>query len=447
MVQGLLKDGIAAGRLAPEQYAENFSDLHPPLTHHEAIVEADRCYFCYDAPCMTACPTSIDIPLFIREIVTDNPLGAAETIFEQNILGGMCARVCPTEQLCEEACVREAAEGKPVKIGQLQRYATDVAMQKDVQFFERGAETGKQVAIVGAGPAGLACAHRLSMHGHTVTVFDARPKAGGLNEYGIASYKSTDDFAQAEVDYVTAIGGIDIQTGKALGKDFSLADLTGKYDAVFLGMGLGGVNALRAEGETAAGVDDAINFIADLRQASDLSSLPIGRRVVVIGGGMTAVDAAVQSKLLGAEQVTMVYRRGKAQMNASEFEQDLAAAKGVTIRHWLAPKRVLTTDGRVSGLELSYMALDEAGALKATGETTTIACDQIFKAIGQTLSSDGDGVELAGGKIAVDAEGRTSLAKVWAGGDCATGGDDLTVTAVAEGRDAAESINRFLSGH
>jgi len=447
MVQGLLKDGIAAGRLAPEQYAENFSDLHPPLTHHEAIVEADRCYFCYDAPCMTACPTSIDIPLFIREIVTDNPLGAAETIFEQNILGGMCARVCPTEQLCEEACVREAAEGKPVKIGQLQRYATDVAMQKDVQFFERGAETGKQVAIVGAGPAGLACAHRLSMHGHTVTVFDARPKAGGLNEYGIASYKSTDDFAQAEVDYVTAIGGIDIQTGKALGKDFSLADLTEKYDAVFLGMGLGGVNALRAEGENAVGVDDAINFIADLRQASDLSSLPIGRRVVVIGGGMTAVDAAVQSKLLGAEQVTMVYRRGKAQMNASEFEQDLAAAKGVTIRHWLAPKRVLTTDGRVSGLEFSYMALDEAGALKATGETTTIACDQIFKAIGQTLSTDGDGVELAGGKIAVDAEGRTSLAKVWAGGDCATGGDDLTVTAVAEGRDAAESINRFLSGH
>ena len=447
MVQGLLKDGIAAGRLAPEQYAENFSDLHPPLTRHEAIVEADRCYFCYDAPCMNACPTSIDIPLFIREISTGNALGAAETIFEQNILGGMCARVCPTEQLCEEVCVREVAEGKPVKIGQLQRYATDVAMREDVQFFERGAESGKSVAIVGAGPAGLACAHRLSMHGHTVTVFDARPKAGGLNEYGIASYKSTDDFAQAEVDYVTAIGGIDIQTGKALGTDFSLADLTGKYDAVFLGMGLGGVNALRAEGEDALGVDDAINFIADLRQASDLSALPIGRRVVVIGGGMTAVDAAVQSKLLGAEEVTMVYRRGKAQMNASAFEQDLAAAKGVTIRHWLAPKRVLTSDGRVSGLELSYMTLDQAGALKPTGESTTIACDQIFKAIGQTLSTDGEGVELAGGKIAVDAEGRTSLAKVWAGGDCATGGDDLTVTAVAEGRDAAESINRFLSGH
>ncbi|MEP7240323.1 MAG: NAD(P)-dependent oxidoreductase [Devosia sp.] len=445
MGEGLLKDGIAAGRLAENQYVSNFADLHPPFEVHEAFVEADRCYFCYDAPCQTACPTSIDIPLFIREILTDNPLGAAETIFEQNILGGMCARVCPTEQLCEEACVREAAEGKPVKIGMLQRYATDVAMQQDVQFFARGAETGRQVAIVGAGPAGLACAHRLSMHGHTVTIFDARPKPGGLNEYGIAFYKTPDGFAQHEVDYVTAIGGISIENGKALGVDFTLAELTQKYDAVFLGVGLGGVNALRAEGEDANGVDNAIDFIATLRQASDLSALPIGRRVVVIGGGMTAVDAAVQSKLLGAEEVTMVYRRGKEQMNASGFEQDLAAAKGVNIRTWLAPKRVLVADGKVSGLELGYMALDASGALKPTGETTSIACDQVFKAIGQTLATDGDGVTLAGGKIEVDAEGRTSMAKVWAGGDCATGGDDLTVTAVAEGRDAAESINRFLS--
>ena len=206
MGEGMLKDGIAPGRLAPDQYATNFSDLHPPLDKHEAFVEADRCYFCYDAPCQNACPTSIDIPLFIREILTDNPLGAAETIFEQNILGGMCARVCPTEQLCEEACVREAAEGKPVKIGMLQRYATDAAMRENVQFFARGAETGKHVAIVGAGPAGLACAHRLSMHGHKVTIFDARPKPGGLNEYGIAFYKTPGGFAQHEVDYVTAHG-------------------------------------------------------------------------------------------------------------------------------------------------------------------------------------------------------------------------------------------------
>jgi dihydropyrimidine dehydrogenase (NAD+) subunit PreT len=444
MTAGMLKDGITAGRLSPAQYAENFSDLHPPLDHHEAIVAADRCYFCYDAPCQNACPTSIDIPLFIREIVTDNPLGAAETIFEQNILGGMCARVCPTEQLCEEACVREAAEGKPVKIGQLQRYATDIAMQQDAQFFTRAAETGKQVAIVGAGPAGLACAHRLALHGHTVTIFDARPKAGGLNEYGIASYKTPDGFAQHEVDYVTAIGGITIENGKILGEHVSLTELTGKYDAVFLGLGLGGVNALRAEGEAAEGVENAVDFIAELRQAADLSALPVGRRVVVIGGGMTAIDAAVQSKLLGADEVTMVYRRGKENMNASLFEQDLAASKGVNIRHWMAPTRVVTEGGKVTGIELEHTAMID-GALKGTGDKVIIAADQVFKAIGQTLATDGEGLTLSGGKIEVDDEGKTSIAKVWAGGDCATGGDDLTVTAVAEGRDAAESMHRALS--
>ena len=447
MGEGMLKDGIAPGRLSSGQYAANFADLHPPLDRHEAFVEADRCYFCFDAPCQTACPTSIDIPMFIREILTDNPLGAAETIFEQNILGGMCARVCPTEQLCEEACVREAAEGKPVKIGMLQRYATDTAMAADAQFFTRAAPTGKRIAIVGAGPAGLSAAHRLAMHGHDVVVYDARPKAGGLNEYGIASYKTPGGFAQAEVDYVTAIGGITIENGKMLGEHFTLSELAASFDAVFLGMGLGGVNALRAEGEDAPGVDNAIDFIATLRQASDLSSLPIGRRVVVIGGGMTAVDAAVQSKLLGAEEVTMVYRRGKEQMNASGFEQDLAASKGVAIRYWLAPRRVIAQAGKVEGIELSYTALDADGNLKPTGEAITIACDQIFKAIGQTLATDGEGVTITGGKIEVDAEGRTSMPRVWAGGDCATGGDDLTVTAVAEGRDAAESIHRFLSGN
>ncbi|HWU17269.1 MAG TPA: NAD(P)-dependent oxidoreductase [Devosia sp.] len=444
MAQGVLKQGIAPGRLAPDQYRSNFADLHPPLDRHEAHVEADRCYFCYDAPCMNACPTSIDIPLFIREIATDNPMGAAETIFEQNILGGMCARVCPTEQLCEEACVREEAEGKPVKIGQLQRYATDIAMFHGAQFFERAAPSGKTVAVVGAGPAGLAAAHRLAVRGHDVVMFDARPKSGGLNEYGIASYKSTDGFAQREVDYVTAIGGITIEHDKALGRDFTLEDLQARYSAVFLGMGLGGVNALRAENEDADGVANAVDFIAELRQSTDLANLPVGRRVVVIGGGMTAVDAAVQSKLLGAEEVTMVYRRGKAQMSASEFEQDLAAAKGVTIRHWMAPKRVLTDGGKVTGIELAYTTLVDDKLIE-TGEITTIPADQVFKAIGQTLSTDG-GLELIGGKIAVDEEGRTSLAGVWAGGDCASGGDDLTVTAVAEGRDAAESIHAYLAG-
>ncbi len=287
---------------------------------------------------MQACPTSIDIPLFIRQISTGNPLGSAKTIFDQNILGGMCARVCPTETLCEEVCVREIAEGKPVQIGRLQRYATDMAMADGKQFYARAAPTGKNIAVVGAGPAGLAAAHRLAMYGHDVTIFEARPKAGGLNEYGIAAYKSVDGFAQAEVDYVTADRRHRDRATARRSAATITSPISPRYDAVFLGMGLAGVNALRAEGEDAAGVDNAVDFIAELRQASDLGALPVGRRVVVIGGGMTAIDAAVQSKLLGAEEVTICYRRGQEHMNASEFEQDLAAANGVIIRHWLQPE-------------------------------------------------------------------------------------------------------------
>lgn len=452
MATAHFKEGIVGERLSAAEYADNFSDLHPPLDHHEALVESDRCYFCYDAPCMNACPTSIDIPLFIRQISTGNPLGSAKTIFDQNILGGMCARVCPTETLCEEVCVREVAEGKPVQIGRLQRYATDVAMTDNKQFYARAAATGKTVAVVGAGPAGLAAAHRLARHGHDVTVLDARPKAGGLNEYGIAAYKSVDDFAQAEVDYVTAIGGIDIQNGKALGTDYQLSDLLKDYDAVFLGMGLGGVNALRADGEAADGVANAVDFIAELRQASDLGGLPVGRRVVVIGGGMTAIDAAVQSKLLGAEEVTICYRRGQEHMNASEFEQDLAAANGVTIRHWLQPKRVIAEGGKVTAIELEYTTFED-DKLMGTGETLTLVADQVFKAIGQSfvptaLNGSGAAIELEGGRIKVDAEGRTSMAKVWAGGDCVVDGrEDLTVSAVAAGRDAAENIHRTLTSN
>jgi dihydropyrimidine dehydrogenase (NAD+) subunit PreT len=225
---------IASGRLTAEEYAANFRDLHPPLDKHQAFVEADRCYFCYDAPCVTACPTGIDIPLFIREILTDNPKGAAETILSANILGGMCARVCPTETLCEQACVRELAEGQPVRIGELQRYATDVLMAEGKQPFARAPATGKRVAVIGGGPAGLSCAHRLAMHGHDVTIYEAREKIGGLNEYGIAAYKTPGDFAQSEVDFILSIGGIAVEAGKALGRDFTLADLRGKFDAVFV---------------------------------------------------------------------------------------------------------------------------------------------------------------------------------------------------------------------
>ncbi|MEL6475876.1 MAG: NAD(P)-dependent oxidoreductase [Pseudomonadota bacterium] len=431
----------AAGRLSPEQLAENFADLHPALSAHEALVAADRCYFCHDAPCVTACPTAIDIPLFIRQIATGQPKAAAKTIFDQNILGGMCARVCPTETLCEEACVRETAEGEPVIIGRLQRYATDTAMAGP-QPYTRAPATGKTVGIVGAGPAGLACAHRLAMLGHAVTLYDARQKGGGLNEYGIAAYKTVEDFAAKELDWLLGIGGIDLVTGQSLGPDLSLADLQSRHDAVVLAMGLAGVNALRAEGEDMPGVENAVDFIAEVRQ-NDRAQIPVGRNVVVIGGGMTAIDAAVQAKLLGAETVTIAYRRSRAEMGASGYEQDLAASKGVTIRENLRPLRV-TGAGEATAIELEYTRPGPDG-LEGTGETLTLAADQIMKAIGQTLEAPGE-IALDGHKIQVDAEGRSSIPGIWAAGDCAAGGDDLTVTAVAEGRDVAMSIHRSFAG-
>ena len=434
-----LTPGITAGRLPAEDYAENFSDLHTPLDHHEALVAADRCYFCHDAPCITACPTAIDIPLFIRQIATGTPEAAARTIFAQNIMGGMCARVCPTETLCEEACVREAAEGKPVLIGQLQRYATDTLMEAGVHPFTRAAPTGKRIAVVGAGPAGLSCAHRLAMNGHDVTVFDAREKPGGLNEYGIASYKTPNDFAAREVEWLLKIGGIDIQTGQRLGDGLELQQLKSDYDAVFLGIGLGGVNALNLDGEDKDGMRDAVEFIADLRQTSDFATVPVGRDVVVIGGGMTAVDAAVQSKLLGALNVTLVYRRGRDRMNASPFEQDLAASSGVRIINNATPRGIIG-NGAVREIEFEYTDDD----LNPTGQTFRLAADQVFKAIGQMLHGEGL-PKLEGRKIAVTGAGRTSMDGVWAGGDCAAGGDDLTVTAVAEGRDAAMDIHASLT--
>ncbi len=434
--------GIAAGRLPQETLADNFADLHAPFAPHEAAVAADRCYFCHDAPCVTACPTDIDIPLFIRQISTGTPEAAAKTIFDSNILGGMCARVCPTEDLCEQACVREIAEGKPVEIGRLQRHATDTLMARQSHPYQRAPETGKKVAVVGAGPAGLACAHRLAMHGHDVTIYDAADKPGGLNEFGIAAYKSTDNFAAAEVNWLLGIGGITIKTGMRLGDNLSLDDLTGCFQAVFLSVGLGGVNALHSEGEDKSGVRDAVEFIAELRQASDLATLPVGRDVVVIGGGMTAVDAAVQSKLLGAQNVTIAYRRGRDAMSASTFEQDLAASKGVRLMFNLQPTAIYG-DGAAGEIELEYTS-DDGGGLKGTGETIRLPADQVFKAIGQTLETTGD-LDLEGRKIAVTGAGRTSRKGVWAGGDCASGGDDLTVTAVAEGRDAAMDIHATLS--
>ncbi len=434
--------GVVAGRLPAAVIAANFADVQPPLDGHEALVAADRCYFCFDAPCIAACPTSIDIPLFIRQIATGTPEAAARTIFEQNILGGMCARVCPTETLCEEACVREAAEGKPVEIGRLQRFATDRLMAAGVHPFVRAAVTGKRVAVVGAGPAGLACAHRLAMLGHEVVIHDARSKPGGLNEFGIAAYKTVAEFAQAEVDWLLKIGGIRVETGRALGAGLTLAGLRAEFDAVFLGVGLAGVNGLRVSGEDMKNVHDAVDFISELRQ-SDKRALPVGRDVVVIGGGMTAVDAAVQSRLLGAETVTIVYRRGREKMGASGYERAHATSAGVRIITGAAPVAV-HGNGAVREVEFAYMA-EGADGMKPTGESFRLAADQVFKAIGQALVSP-EGLVLDAGKIAVTGAGRTSVTGVWAGGDCAAGGNDLTVTAVAEGRDAAVDMHAVLMG-
>jgi dihydropyrimidine dehydrogenase (NAD+) subunit PreT len=440
---------VRSGRLSDDQIAVNFADMHPPLTPSEAIIDADRCYFCYAAPCTAACPTGIDIPGFIQKIRSGNLKGSAHTILSANIMGGMCARVCPTEVLCEQACVRNTHEDRPVRIGLLQRFATDPVFDEKVPLFKRAPATGRRVAVVGGGPAGLSCAHRLAMLGHNATVFEPKEKLGGLNEYGIAAYKTPDDFAAREVEYILGIGGIEVRTGAALGKNLSLAELRGQYDAVFLGFGLVGVKSLDLDGEQLEGVASAVDYIATLRQAGNKAHLPVGRRVVVIGGGMTAIDIAVQSKALGAEEVSMVYRRGQAHMNASRYEQEFAQVRGVTVRYWSRPRKLLATNGRVRAVEFETTRSGKDGKLEGTGQTYSLDADVVFKAIGQKvlwerLADTADIVELRQDRIAVDDERRTSLPGVWAGGDCIHGGSDLTVSAVQDGKIAALSIDRFL---
>ncbi len=438
---------IRPGRLPRELLRDNFADIHPPLSPAEALVEADRCYFCFDAPCTTACPTGIDIPQFIQRIRSHNLEGAAQSILRENILGGMCARVCPTEVLCEEACVRNVQADKPVEIGLLQRHATDPTLAAGRQLFPRADASGKRAAVVGAGPARLACAHHLARLGHDVMVFDARNIPGGLNEHGIAAYKTVDDFARQEVDYVLGIGGIELRTGQALGADFTLQDLLDAHDAVFLGLGLGDVNRLGIEGDDLPGMEDAVRYIERLRRADDLSALPVARTVLVIGGGMTAIDIAVQSRRLGAEHVDIVYRRGAEHMGASPEEQRFAQVNGVRIRHWARPVAVLGDD-TVRGMRFEGTRLDGNGALHGTGKTFELAADVVFRAVGQALASlpDLESLEREGRKLRVDEHGRTSRSGVWAGGDCVAAGDDLTVTAVQQGKLAALDMDRALRG-
>ncbi len=440
-----LTPDIASHRLPSAEYADNFGDVKPPLTRRQALVEADRCHFCYDAPCVEACPTGIDIPSFIRKISTDNVTGSAMDILSANIFGGACARVCPTEILCEQVCVRTHQEDKPVQIGMLQRYATDPTLAAADHPFQRAPETGKQVAVVGAGPAGMSCAHRLAMLGHTVTVFEARDKGAGLNQYGIAAYKVPDDFAQRELDFITAIGGIELRTGHALGRDISLDQLRSDYEAVFLGVGLAAVRELQIAGHDLAGVVPAVDYIAQLRQADDLADLDVARDVVVIGGGNTAIDIAVQSKRLGAETVTLAYRRGPAQMGATGHEQEFAKTNGVTVLHWATPVAFHSAGGALSGVEFAVTQRGDGAP-----RNVTIPAAMAFTAIGQVLfpdplrSGSSETLEIVDGKLTVDADFRTSLPGVYAGGDCIPG-VDLTVQAVEDGKRAARAIDAHLS--
>jgi dihydropyrimidine dehydrogenase (NAD+) subunit PreT len=452
MIESLHYLPIAGG--THEALSERFSDLAPPLTARQAAIESARCLYCYDAPCTRACPTGIDVASFIRNIHDHNIDGAATTILQANIFGGSCARVCPTEILCEDACVRNNdAEGQPVKIGLLQRHAIDHA-QFDGHPFKRAPSTGKTIAVVGAGPAGLSCAHRLAMLGHDVVVFEAREKSGGLNEYGIAKYKLPGDFAQKEVEFLLSIGGIEIQHGRALGINLQLAELHARYDAVFLGIGLAASRELGLSGENAPGLMAAVDYIATLRQAQDLAALPVPRRAIVLGAGNTAIDMAVQLKRLGSEEVTLVYRRGFEAMSATGHEIDIAKAHFVRMRTWAAPLEVLLNDeGRVRGMRFEETRMQD-GRLVGTGGIIEIAADAVFKAIGQGMGLAALVDPLAreielnvserSDKILVDDCFRTALPGVYAGGDCVAPGQDLTVQAVQHGKLAALAIHHDI---
>ncbi|WP_299079532.1 NAD(P)-dependent oxidoreductase [uncultured Paraglaciecola sp.] len=444
-----LKNNIQSNRLGDLEIIENFTDIAPLLTEKQVLVASERCLFCYDAPCINACPTAIDIPLFIRKINTGNAHGAAKEILSANILGGSCARVCPTETLCEEACVRNTHEDAPVSIGRLQRYAVEHLDPARGYPFTRAPETHKHVAVVGAGPAGLACAHRLAREGHQVTIFEAAKKPGGLNEYGIAEYKLVNDYAQQEVQFVLQIGGIDIQYEKVLGRDFSLQNLRDSYAAVFLGIGMGDCNGLNIPGEDLHGVEDAVDYISELRQADSLAKLPVGKRIVVIGAGMTAIDIAVQSKKLGADNVTIVYRRNQQAMGASKHEQELAQTHGVGFVFNAQPKQILGDENGLQSMQFNRTASDATGKLVTTDEVISVPCDVVFKAIGQKLqpsflNQDTEHPNLCqSGRLAVNEQMQTSLSGVYAGGDCIKG-KDLVVEAVDHGNRAAQAIHQFL---
>ncbi len=447
---------IVNNRLSKEQYAENFSDIHPPFeTADAALVEANRCLFCYDAPCMKSCPTSIDVPKFIKQISTDNIKGSAHTIFSSNIMGAGCSKVCPVEKLCEGACVYNLMEEEPISIARLQRYSTEIAMKNNWQLFKRkvsplGDGGGKKVAIVGAGPAGLSCAHVLSREGIDVTIYEKESKGGGLMTYGIAAYKVTPQFCEDEVNYILGIGGIEVKYNQELGKDISLAELRKNYDAVYLGIGVGVARRLDIPGEKLEGVVDAIQFIYDIR-ANGYSSVPVGDKVAVIGMGMTAIDAATQAKRLGAKEVTLVYRRTEAEKPCTDVELDIAKLDGCEIIWLAAPKKIKGSEGKVKQLVCSVMKLGEPDASGRrspvdTGETFSLDVDMVIKAAGQVPFEKlvkKSRLENKDGKITLKDKATTNIKGVFAGGDAVNGGKEV-VDAVQAGKDGAASILQYL---
>ncbi len=447
---------IKNSRLTTDQYEANFADIHPPYENITAAkVDANRCLFCYDAPCMKSCPTSIDVPKFIKQIATENIKGSAKTIFSANIMGAGCSKVCPVEKLCEGACVYNLLEEEPIPIAKLQRYSTEKAMKENWQLFSRKkAPLGvgvKKVAIVGAGPAGLSCAHTLSKEGIDVTIYEKENKGGGLMTYGIAAYKVTPQFCEDEVNYILSIGGIEVKYNQELGKTILLQDLQKNYDAVYLGLGVGVARQLDIPGEDLQGVEDAISFIYDLR-SKDYSAIPVGDKVAVIGMGMTAIDAATQAKRLGAKEVTMLYRRTEAEMPCTKHELDIAMLDGCEIIWLAAPKEVKGENGKVTELICTKMGLgepDTSGRCSPvdTGETFSLEVDMVIKAAGQTpfenLITELN-IQSSKGKIIIDSNCATNIKGVFAGGDAVNGGKEV-VDAVQAGKDGAKAILKYLA--
>ncbi len=442
---------IKNNRLSKDQYDENFADIHPPFENITAAqVEASRCLFCYDAPCTKSCPTSIDVPKFIKQIVTDNVKGSAHTIFSSNIMGAGCSKVCPVEKLCEGSCVFNLLEEPPIPIAKLQRYSTEKAMENNWQLFQRKPSVGKKVAIVGAGPAGLSCAHVLSRAGVDVTIFEKESKGGGLMTYGIAAYKVTPQFCEDEVNYILSLGGIEIKYNHEIGKEITLSKLKKDYDAVFLAWGVGVARQLEIPGEKLEGVVDAISFIYDLR-SKGFSSVPVGDKVAVIGMGMTAIDAATQAKRLGAKEVTMVYRRTEAEKPCTDVELDIAKLDGCKIIWLAAPQKIKGGERKVKQLVCSKMKLGEpdASGRKSpvdTGETFVLDVDMVIKAAGQVPFEKlvkKSKLDNKNGKIVVKENCATNIKGVFAGGDAVNGGKEV-VDAAQAGKIGAKAIIEYL---